>query len=159
MMAMNKKTDQYQTGFIALMVVMSVSALLLTLTGALTVTGWYTRQVVLETEAKVASRVAADGCIQQAIVQLIANTAYTGNATTTSGDARCYVYPIDRTETEQLDLQVRSTVGVAVTNLQVELELHDVWLRSIPNTNHVTSQVDDVIEIIDVTEVVSFSEI
>lgn len=130
---MNKVLTPHTSGFVALLAAMCVSAVLLVLTVELGTIGWYTRFGVLGREFKLQSEALARSCLDQAVAEIIADSTYAGNATTTDNVGTCFVYPVrlDEPAVGMVTIRVRGVVSRSYTTLEAEFDMHDI--RSLPS--------------------------
>lgn len=79
-------------GFIALMSVIIISAILLSLIGAGSLLGFFTNSVMIDEEEKAQSREAADACLHTAVLKLTLNTNYSGSEfVTIDAENKCFI--------------------------------------------------------------------
>jgi hypothetical protein len=128
-------TSYLQSGFVALLAVMSISLVLLVVTSNLTFVGWYTRFSVLEREQKAASVALAHSCLSGAVAHIAAEASYIGDATTTDVFGTCYIFALQPNVpvVGQLTVRVRAVVQQAVTSLVAVYAMHDMQLVAIPD--------------------------
>jgi hypothetical protein len=147
-----------QTGYIALVSTIIISAVLLIMTIEAGQSGWYTRLMVLGTEAKVQSRILAEGCSQQALAQIVSDGTWLGDATTSHQIGTCYVFPIQKNypNSENVTLRIQATVRNSMTNIVTVYNMHDIHqnvsAKDLPLPQH-TSLPDLIPTLVSVTEV------
>lgn len=133
---MNKYPPSHTTGFVALMAAVVISLVLLLLTIEVGTVGWYTRFDVLDREFKAQSVTLAHSCLERAVVQLVADTSYRGDATSTAAYGSCYIFPITLPleSPGRLQLQVRAVVSNAYTTLVAVYNMHDIQVGMPPDS-------------------------
>ncbi len=130
---MSKLTNKKANGYIALMATIIIGAVLLVMTVEMSHTGWSTRFLILGTEAKAESLALAHSCIDLAVAKIMTDPTYLGNSTTTLASGTCYIFPlqIDTPAPDILTVRVRGVVRQAVTNLEQQYDLADVYLAEV----------------------------
>ena len=130
----DSKKEQYTKGYIALMATIVIGAVLLVMTVSMTKAGWYARFNILGIEAKEQSASLAEGCGNQALALLIADSSYQGNATTTVEVGTCYIFPITLNSPLLgiVTLRVQGRVRDAYTNLEMQIDMKDIKIDSVP---------------------------
>ncbi len=125
----NKKTN----GYIALMATVIIGAILLVTTVEMSRTGWSTRFLILGTEAKAESLALAHGCADLAVSKIMTDQTYLGNSTTTLASGYCYIFPLilDTPTPNILTVRVRGVVRQAVTNLEKQYNMADIYLADV----------------------------
>jgi hypothetical protein len=113
---MTNKT-QKKEGFVALISVVIISAILLLVAVTLSLSGYYGRYNILDSELKKRSVAIAEACVDTALLNLANNPSYTGNATTTIGSDACYVGTVTGAGTKTL--KARSMYKNYYTDLKV----------------------------------------
>ena len=128
--ASNKRTD----GYIALLASVIISVILLVLTMTAGSIGWSVRMSILEFEAKAASAALAYGCANYAIAEVVADSNYVGNATTTYSNGSCFVYSVDFSALTSniVTIHVVGIVRYSYTTLEVQYNIADIHNRGIP---------------------------
>lgn len=107
-------------GFIALMSAIIISAILLIVVASGSLTGFFGRMNIFDSELKERSMNLADACIDQAILKLAQNTAYTGSETITLvGGDTCTIGSIPSASPKTFKTQ--GVFRNYYTNLQVTL--------------------------------------
>ena len=134
-MLTNNIVKKSSSGFIALLVVLCISLVLLATTLELTSTGWYTRYTVLGREQKAQSEALARACLSVAVLRITIDTSYVGNATTTYPVGTCYIFPLQLNipTAGTLTLHVRAKVQNTLTSLVATYNMHDIQLDSVPD--------------------------
>jgi hypothetical protein len=132
----NKKVSLYSTesGYIALLSTIIIGAVLLVITIEVGQSGWYTRFMVLGTEAKMQSRELAQSCGRLAVARVLVDTEWIGNTTTTNALGTCYVFPLQKNNPSAglMTVQVQSVVQGSVTRLISEYDMKEASLSSTP---------------------------
>lgn len=144
---MSKLTNKKTSGYIALMATVIIGAVLLVMTAEMSQTGWSTRFLILGTEAKAESLALAHSCTDLAVAKIMTDPTYLGNSTSTLASGTCYIFPllIDTPTPDILTVRVRGVVRQAVTNLEQQYDMADVYLPEValpvslsPVTNNLT---------------------
>ena len=122
------------SGYVALMASVIISAILLVLTITAGSIGWSTRMSVLGFEAKAASKALAYGCANYVIGEVIADSHYIGNATSTYPNGSCYAYLVDFNAISSglVSVRVLAIVRDSYTRLEVVYDIADTHTRGIP---------------------------
>ncbi len=107
-----------QKGFVALVTAVFISASLLIVVTTLSLSGFYSRYNVLDSEFKEQSLALADGCADIALVNIAINSAYLGNATSTIGGSECYVGSVSMSGSNKI-FRTRGIYKNTYTNLEV----------------------------------------
>lgn len=130
---MSKLTNKKTNGYIALMATVIIGAVLLVMTIEMSRTGWTTRFLILGTEAKAESLALAHGCADLALAQIMTDPTYLGNSTTTLTSGYCYIFPLllNTPTPNILTVRVRGVVRQAVTNLEQQYNMADVYLAEV----------------------------
>jgi hypothetical protein len=116
-----------ESGFIALMSVIIISALMMAVSFALSMSGFLARANVTDSEYKERSMALADGCADDALVKLAANSAYAGNETPV--DIACTILPITTVGSQRI-IKTTASVQGATTNIQVTATLDPLTVIS-----------------------------
>ncbi|MES2966331.1 MAG: hypothetical protein V4668_00925 [Patescibacteria group bacterium] len=126
--------NSLQRGYVALLSVIIIGAMLLTMTIGVGQSGWYTRFMVLGAEAKQESKTLAANCMNEAIAHIMVDPLWRGSATTSYGSGVCYVYPIQihYPQTQQITIRTKAEVRGAITNLVSEYNMQSIHLDTIP---------------------------
>lgn len=121
-------------GFIALMSAIIISSILLLVAVGGSLTGFYTRTNIVDTELKERSLAAADSCVDRALVALAQDQQYAGKKThVLNGLDRCTISTLFNSGTH-IDFTVQATSSaMAVTNLKISYSTSTVsvleWLE------------------------------
>jgi hypothetical protein len=127
--------NKRESGYVALLSTIIIGAVLLVMTIELGQSGWYTRFMVLGSEAKEQSRTLATGCSNQALGMVMANMKWAGNSTTTDTESgTCYVFPVQKNfpTPDTMTLRVQSNVSGAVTNLVLVYDMGEIHQAGAP---------------------------
>ncbi len=135
---MSKLINKKPNGYIALMSTIIIGAVLLVMTMEMSRTGWSTRFLILGTEAKAESLALAHSCADLAVAQIMTDPTYLGDSTTILASGTCYIFPLmPNTPTPNLlTVRVRSIVRQAVTNLERQYDMADVYLNEVALPAH-----------------------
>jgi hypothetical protein len=131
---MIQRKSQKDSGFIALMSSIIISVILILMATTLGFTGFYSRFNVLDSEVKERSAALADACVDNAILKLVNDPSYSGNATSTiSGSDKCYIGPIPPTAAQKI-FKTRGIFSNSHTNLKVTLDMTNFEIVSVEET-------------------------
>jgi hypothetical protein len=132
---MIKHKIKKNTGFIALMSAIIISAILLLITINLSKNSFSGRLNILDSEYKERSVALAEACVDTALLKLANNSAYTGNQTiTVSGGDTCIIKNINPT-TDPIVIDTKAffppvASQKATTNLHVRVNKVDLAVLS-----------------------------
>jgi len=111
-------------GFIALITAIVLSAILLLIAAAGSMTGFYTRTNVLDAELKERSSAAAESCVEVAILGLALDEGYVGpESITLNALDSCTVDEVIPLIASTVEILVEGTSKRAVTTLRVEYSI------------------------------------
>ena len=123
-------------GFIALMSVIIISAILLLVAVTAGLTGFYSRSNILDAEFKERSVALADACVDQALLQIAINPSYGGDTTVTLSDKdQCYIGPVPPGSGIKT-FKTQAIFQNAYTNLEITIDTSDISIvswKEIPN--------------------------
>ena len=122
-------------GFIALISVIVVSAILLLIAVTLSFSQFYDRYNILESEYKERSASLAEACVDSALLELANNINYLGDATTTIGANKCYVGNVTTSGPNKI-FKTRATYQNSYTDLKIVIDSSTFSIQSweeIPN--------------------------
>lgn len=119
----------------ALMATIVISLVLLVMVVEESSSGWFSRFNILGTEAKEQANALAEGCAEQALATLLTNPSYIGDATTTTADGTCHIFPIQLNFPVMglVTIKTQAVVRESYANLDMAMEMNDIHLNSIPN--------------------------
>jgi len=124
-----------ERGFVALMSVIIIGAVLLAVVIGASLTGFYSRYNVLDFELKERSASTADACADQALLELANDATYAGGTTLSLNSLdKCSIGPMSGTA--EKSFQIQATSSDAVTNLAITARAADLTIiswREIPN--------------------------
>lgn len=103
-----------QRGFIALISVIIISAVLLTVAIAASLTGFYSRSNVLDAESKERSSALADSCVDTLLLRLVSGVSVTGSVTV--GPDQCQIL------TGSSPYHIQAVFNHSYTNLLVAVD-------------------------------------
>ncbi len=128
------KNYTHCNGFVALLSTIIIGAVLLLITVSAGQSGWYTRFIVLGTEAKQQSRMFASGCIQEALAKLLIEPNWVGDATSTYSEGTCHIHPIqsDFSLSPLVTIQASGEVRGAMTNIVSTFNMQDINMTGVP---------------------------
>lgn len=107
-------------GFIALISAIIIAAILLVITATISLGSFYSRYNVLDAELKEQSLALAEACADIAMIEILNNSGYLGNATTTISTEECYIGPI-LVSGSNIILKTRSMYKNYNTNMEIVL--------------------------------------
>ena len=134
-MPVSKNYTNKESGYVALLSTIIIGAILLVITIEAGQSGFYTRFIVLGSEAKEQSRVLAKGCSEQALGLVMADMSWVGGATTTDTVAgSCYVFPLQKNypTSAQMTMRVQSVARGSVTNLVFIYDMGEILQTGTP---------------------------
>ena len=115
-----------ESGFIAIISVVIIVALLMAISFALSTSGFFARANVSDSEAKEHSVALAEACVENARIKLAADPAYAGGETMTIGGDQCTITSVTggasriiRTTATFQSTVTTLRVAVSATTLQV----------------------------------------
>lgn len=114
-------SHQQSRGFVALMSAIIISAVLLMVVGAGSLSSYYVRFNILDREYKRMSATLADACAGEARLKLSADAAYAGDTTVAVGTEQCYIGPVAVAGTQR-SFGVRAVYRGYYTSLLVTLD-------------------------------------
>ena len=121
-----KKSDK---GFIALISAIIISTVLLLVATTASLTGFYGRSNILDSEFKTKSETLAEACVEITLLELANNPLYLGNATSTVGSEKCYVGVVS-TSGGQKTFKTQGIYGNFYTNLEITVNTGDLAVIS-----------------------------
>jgi len=104
-----KNASERRDGFIVLLSVIILSAVLLLLAATLSTSGYFQRRGVLDSQFRESSYFLALSCIDQAAFKLSGDLDYAGNETISMGQYQCSILPL---VTEGTNTLIHSTATV-----------------------------------------------
>lgn len=113
----HKPAFRENKGFFAVITAIILSFLVLLISASLSLRSFNARFNTLGLESKDRSWSLAQGCIEEAIMQLRSNSAYTGSSTITIGSSTCKILAITASGTDKV-IPAEATVNNRTTNLQ-----------------------------------------
>ena len=126
-----------ERGFVALISVIIIGAVLLAVVIGASLTGFYSRYNVLDFELKERSASAADACANQALLELANDATYAGGIMLSLNSLdTCRVGPVTLVGTGEKSIRIQATSSDAVTNLFVVVNTSDLSIaswREVPN--------------------------
>lgn len=122
------KENRANGGYVALMATIIISLILLVMTVEEGASGWHARFNILGTEAKEQADALAEGCANQALVAIVTDPSYGGDATTTTTGGTCHVFPIQfNTPTAGfVTIKTQAEVRDSYANLQIVGTMNDI---------------------------------
>lgn len=118
-------------GFIALMSAIIISVILLLIITGSSFGGFYSRFNILESEFKERSSALAEACVDVAILNIVNNPSYTGDATTTvNAKDNCYVGTVTTSGGQKI-FETRGIYSNSHTNLKVTVNSTSFSITSV----------------------------
>ena len=117
-------------GFIALISVIIISAILIIMAASLSLNGFYGRFNILDSEFKERSSSIAESCVDTALLELANDPAYSGNATSTIGSNSCYIGAISTSTPGKFIFETRGIYQNSYTNLKITANTSDLAVTS-----------------------------
>jgi hypothetical protein len=108
-------------GFIALISAVLISAILLIVATTLSLSSFYGRYNIFDSEMKERSFTLAEACADIALVQLAIDSGYSGNATTTIDSDECHIGPVTASGSERI-FKTRAIYSDYHSNLRVTVD-------------------------------------
>ena len=118
-----------QRGFVALVSVIIISAMLLLVVVSVGLVSFFSRFNMLDTELKERSVAAADACADKALVQLALGFDPSGTVLTINTLDQCRIGTVSGTTQKTFRIQATSS-NTAVTNLQIVADGNDYTVIS-----------------------------
>ena len=127
------KDNKNNRGYIALVAVIIIGAVLLSMSVALTMASWHTRFGILGIEAKEQSVALAEGCANLAQALIMSDVSYQGNTTSTVAIGSCHIFPLALNSPLAgiITLHVQGRVRESYTNLEIQVDMKDVRIDAI----------------------------
>lgn len=128
MIILNKKKNK---GFVALMSAIIISVILLLMVTNLSLTGFYDRSNIFDSEMKNVSLALAEACVDTALLKLANDSTYiaTGGETVTiSGSDTCTIDQTTLTNPTRI-FNVHASPSNYYTNLQIEINVATVGVN------------------------------
>lgn len=128
------KNYNTQKGFIALISSIVMSAILLLITTTLSLSSFFTRFTILESEYKEKSSALAEACVDSALVKIALDNAYSpSNETVQFGNNICLINGVT-TISGQKTIATQGNYQESYTNLSVTIQTNNLqvisWLET-----------------------------
>ncbi len=130
---MTSHNRQKNKGFIALMSSIIISAVLILIVINMSMTGFYTRSNILDSEIKEMSLALADSCIDIALLGFAQNASYSGNVNTIVGENTCFIGPITTSGSQKI-FKIKAVVSDFHTNLKIIMDGTNFSIISVEET-------------------------
>ncbi len=108
-------------GFVALISSIIISAILLIILTTLSLGEFYTRYNILDSELKERSRDIADACVDETLLAIANNSAYTGNETKTVNENTCFIDTVVTNGSEK-SFRIRAIYQNYFTSLKIIID-------------------------------------
>ncbi len=121
---MRNQNIKKNSGFIALMSAIIISAILMLIATSLNQVGFYNNASILDSERKTQSNALANSCLHIALLHFAENSAYAGNETVTVGSSSCFIGQVTQETSQVITTKVFYVRGIyqnAYTNLKVRV--------------------------------------
>lgn len=116
------RKQKNQKGFIALISAIVMSAILLLITTSLSLSSFFTRFTILESEYKERSSALAEACVDSALVKILLDNTYSpSNEMISVGENSCLIKKIT-TNSEQKTILAQGNYQESFTNLSVTVK-------------------------------------
>lgn len=128
------------------MTVCIISLILAGMAASVASSGFYARMHVLDVESAARARTFARGCTDHALLVLIADPSYHGDATTTHDTLSCYIFPIIRDDrSSRVTIMAQARALDAYINVIRVVDMRDLHTTPMPPTPIVgTIEITDV---------------
>ncbi|HEV7701926.1 MAG TPA: hypothetical protein VGO63_00555 [Candidatus Paceibacterota bacterium] len=118
------------SGFIALISAIIISAVLLLVVVNGSFSNFYSRSNILDFELKQKSSALAEACVDSAVLKLANSPVYTGNETiSVSGNDTCFIGAINPSA-DPIAIFTKASVQNRVTNLDIKVKKSDLSIIS-----------------------------
>ena len=117
------------SGFVALITAIILTAILLIITVTLNQTSFFTRGILLDAEYKERSAALAEACVDVARLKLANDVSYSGNETILIGSDECKIRPITLP-----NIETQGKFGLATTNFITVINTADFSVVSVNET-------------------------
>lgn len=114
---------EYEHGYIAILSTLIVGAVALTVATAVLLLGISSRQSTLVAQQAVQARKSVDGCAEEALMQIQANTSFTGTNTGTFSGVSCS-YTVANTGSATRTISATTTSGNVVRKVIVYVTIN-----------------------------------
>ena len=121
------------SGFVALITAIILSAVLLIIVITLNQTSFFTRGILIDSESKERSAALAEACVDIAMLKLANNPTYGGDEPAVSiGSDSCEIFHIDPLLGGQQTIETKGIFNGATTNLSVvvDVSVSDISVHS-----------------------------
>lgn len=123
------KRNKHPRGFIALTSAIIISAMLLVVAASGSLTGFFSRMNIIDSELKERSSALAESCVDQALLELTNNPTFVGPKTVPVGGSTCVVQSVT-TSGVQKTIKTQGVFNNYYTNLQVTVLTSDLSVVS-----------------------------
>src|SRR3990170_2245118 len=124
---MKLEKSNTRTGYIALTSILVISFLVMALVFAVSLSGFFLRENILDSYAKTVSAKTADACAYLALLKLVQNQSYQGNETIAVDAESCDISQI-QADDDELQINVSSGSMGARTRIFITLDADDLGL-------------------------------
>ena len=118
-----------QSGFIALIATVVISSMLVATAFTLSMTSFFARSTLLESEYKERSIALAEACVDTALLKRANDSSYSGSETIPVGTDSCSIFPIVSVS-GQITIKTKAIFRNSVTNMQVVANDSDLSIAS-----------------------------
>lgn len=115
---MSQTQHTRQSGYVALLSTLIIGAISLSIASAVLLIGIGNQQSTIVAQWSAQARNGVSGCAEEALLQIQANTSFTGTGSQTIGEASC-TYTVTNTGTSTRTISANATVGGVVKKVLV----------------------------------------
>ncbi len=126
---MKLEKSNTRRGYVALTSILVISFLVMALVFAVSLSGFFLRENILDSYAKAVSVETADACVYLALLKLAQNRSYQGNETIIIDAETCDISQI-QADDDELEISVSAGSAGAVTRIFVIVNADDLSLVS-----------------------------
>lgn len=127
---MSKKYSRRESGFIALVSALIISAILLLVAGSVGFSSFYSRFNILDAEFKEGSRVLADACTDELLLLIANDPLYRGSLVLSLGEGKCTISPAGFLGIHPA-FAIESSYREAFTNRLISINISTVAVESL----------------------------
>jgi hypothetical protein len=123
-----------QSGYIALISAIIISILIMGIALTLSLTGFFNRSNLLDSEFKEMSSSLSEACVSTALFKIAQNESYAGNESVVIGSYNCSILPLESAGGQKI-IKATATVQNSTTNLRVTVDkttLQVIYWEEIP---------------------------
>jgi hypothetical protein len=110
-----------QSGYIALISAVIISFLIMGIALTLSLTSFFNRSDLLDSEFKEMSGSLSEACVSTALLKIAQNESYAGNESVVIGDYNCSILPLESAGGQKI-VKTSATVQNSTTNFKVIID-------------------------------------